>query len=210
MTNGEMIRSFFDYNEWANRRLFDCVDRLEARAPASMRERFGASFDSIAGTYAHILQGEYVYSMRWLGIDRPALPTGDDAIADLRRRWQEHTALIHRWLAQAPDGALDQPIPTRRYDHEFAQPAWQQLLALINHGSHHRSELADMLTRAGEPPPPFDVADFYAERAGATITPAAHEVPRRRRLCRCEEATPDEAIPQASTAPRTWSDAPSS
>src|SRR5437868_3818729 len=114
-----MIRSFFDYNEWANRRLFDCVDRLESRAPSAMRERFGASFDSIAGTYAHILQGEYVYSMRWLGIERPALPTGDDAIADLRRRWEEHSAVIQRWVDSAGPAALDRPIATRRYDHEF-------------------------------------------------------------------------------------------
>lgn len=45
-------------------------------------------------------------------------------------------------------------------------PLWQLMLHVVNHITHHRSELADMLTRLGYPPPPTDLVQYCLEQTG--------------------------------------------
>jgi uncharacterized damage-inducible protein DinB len=43
----------------------------------------------------------------------------------------------------------------------YAYPVWQMMVHLVNHGTHHRSELAEMLTQLGSPPPSLDLLVYY-------------------------------------------------
>lgn len=45
----------------------------------------------------------------------------------------------------------------------FAQPLWQQLQHVVNHGTHHRSEIAAMVTLTKGSPAPTDMVLFYRQ-----------------------------------------------
>ena len=43
----------------------------------------------------------------------------------------------------------------------FSQPLWQMLQHVVNHATHHRSEIATMLTMTKGSPPGTDMSIFY-------------------------------------------------
>jgi transposase len=54
----------------------------------------------------------------------------------------------------------------RRYPHRgeyWAYPLWQMLVHLVNHGTLHRSEVAELLTRLNSPPPGLDPLIYFGE-----------------------------------------------
>jgi uncharacterized damage-inducible protein DinB len=95
--------------------------------------------------------------------------TGDafPTLADIRSRWQQHHADLDGFLAELTTERLKAPL---RYTHisgaVYELPLWQQLMHVVNHGTHHRSELADMLTRLGRPPKPTDLIRYFLEETG--------------------------------------------
>jgi uncharacterized damage-inducible protein DinB len=50
---------------------------------------------------------------------------------------------------------------TNTMGERYAYPVWQMMVHLVNHGTHHRSELAEMLTQLGSPPPSLDLLVYY-------------------------------------------------
>ncbi len=69
-----------------------------------------------------------------------------------------------RFLADLTPERLVAPLSyTTTGGQSFTQPLWQPLLHVVNHGTHHRSEAADLLTRLGHPPPPLDLIIYYRE-----------------------------------------------
>ena len=45
----------------------------------------------------------------------------------------------------------------------FSQPLWQMLQHVVNHATHHRSEIATMLTMTKGSPPGTDMTIFYRQ-----------------------------------------------
>lgn len=158
----EAIRSLYRYDRWVNGLLLEAAERLPAERS---REKLGASFDSVHGTLAHVLGAEAVWLGRWHG-EAPTLLRGGDLpdLAAVRRRWAENDARLDRFLAELTPEKLVAPIGyTTTEGKRFEQPLWQMMLHLVNHGTHHRSELCEMLTRLGQPPPPTDLIYYYRE-----------------------------------------------
>lgn len=162
-----MLRSFFAYNHWVNDRMLALVEQVPTDR---LQEQMGGSFDSIQGTAAHILQGESFYYYRWIGQLQPRdrRPSDRRTIAELRQLWTEHRALIDEFLGNLTPEQLYTPLRYGRRNGEatYELPLWQVMLQMVNHGTHHRAELADMLTRVGLEPPPTDLIVYYEELAG--------------------------------------------
>jgi uncharacterized damage-inducible protein DinB len=130
------------------------------------RERFGASFDTIHGTLGHILGAQIIWLSRWNGVSPPRVIGGDDFpdLLAIRRRWQAHQDDLAAFLYALTPEKLAAPLTyTNTRGEQYTYPLWQQMLHIVNHGTHHRSELAEMLTRAGFPPPPTDLLVYYDE-----------------------------------------------
>jgi uncharacterized damage-inducible protein DinB len=163
----EMLRSLFAYNHWVNDRLLALVEQV---APERLQEQMGGSFDSIQGTAAHILQGELFYYYRWIGQQQPQgrRPSERRTIGELRALWAENRALIDAFLERLTPEQLYTPLRYGRRNSQatYELPLWKIMLQMINHGTHHRAELADMLTRVGLEPPPTDLIVFFEEQAG--------------------------------------------
>ena len=155
------IRALYAYNSWVNNQLLDAAAALPTEV---LRDRHGATFDSIHDNFAHILGAQILWLSRWRGTSPAKLSAGVDFadLAAIRAGWVSHQTDLDRFLAQLTPQQLAGKI---RYVNLAGQPfayrLWQMLVHVVNHGTHHRGEIAELLTRAGHPPPPTDFLVYY-------------------------------------------------
>jgi len=101
-----------------------------------------------------------------------ALPSPDvyDSLAKVRAVWEDEEGRIRAIVnALGPDG-IARPIAYTGWDgRRQAQPFWQMLQHLVNHGSYHRGQITTMLRQMNVPPAKsMDLIAFYRERAATT------------------------------------------
>src|SRR3990172_11098579 len=68
MSKLEMVRSLFEYNEWANEQVLEAAARVNEEELT--RER-GVSFGSVQGILLHILGSHVSWLMKWTGEPPP-------------------------------------------------------------------------------------------------------------------------------------------
>lgn len=162
----ETFRSLFGYHRWVTERLLADAERLPHE---QTRQSFGASFDSIHGTAVHLLGAERTWYSRWTG-EPPIATRAEDYpdVATVHGAWLQQQRRLDEFLDGLTAARLDQELRwTNSAGLAFELPLWQTLLQVVNHGTHHRAELADMLTRAGRPPEPTDLIVYYREQTEA-------------------------------------------
>ena len=150
----ELIRGLYDYHRWANRRLFEVAANLGDPVTRDMGKHW--SVPTVKGMFAHIYGADFIWLSRWKGSSPGRLPGDADfaTLADLRARWDdletEQRAFVHG-LAEA-DLARPVTYKNTRGD-QFSAPLGPLLQHVANHATHHRSELATMVTLISGPPP---------------------------------------------------------
>lgn len=155
------IRALFDYNAWANERLLAAAAGLTAEeftAPT----RFPRG--SLRGSLLHILNAVRFHLAHWEGgPPRPALAANDiPDVAALAARVERDEATLRAFLATLTDADLDRPCTITfggDYD-DVTAPLWQLMVHVVNHGTQHRSDIAQMLTDLGHSPGDLDLLDI--------------------------------------------------
>jgi uncharacterized damage-inducible protein DinB len=163
--NVEDVRELFDYNAWANRRLFEALAQL----PAEQYVRdLKSSFGSIHGTLCHIVWAEQLWLHRWVAKAPPGTPQGRDlaGLAEARARWEaieaERAAFLGGFTEpRLGEGVTIQPTSGGAYTHTFRQ----MFLHTVDHSSYHRGQIVAMLRQLGVKPPSTGMIGFYRERA---------------------------------------------
>ena len=160
------ILTLYDYNYWATRRI------LDASAHVSL-EQFTVptahSFGSLRGTLIHILDSECAWRMllqhNTLGyfdaMREEDFPTSEV----VEQRWKEEELAMRDYLVHLTDADLTGIIryTTDEGDHR-ERVLWHCLLHVVNHGTHHRSEAAAILTDYGHSPDGLDFTAFLNEQ----------------------------------------------
>ena len=157
----------FEYNAWANERVLEQSARVAEAdyfAPAH-----GLSFGSLHATLVHILVAEIVWVARWRGREPPK-SLRDARQADrlamdeipffnlLRDMWREHQARMDEFATLLTAERLAEPVSYRtQYGEPNAQPLWQLMSHLLNHGTQFRAEAAVRLTQLGHSPGDLDL-----------------------------------------------------
>jgi uncharacterized damage-inducible protein DinB len=163
------IRTVIEFNYWGNHRALDACAGL---TPEQFTRDLGNSFPSVRDTLAHILGAEWIWHERWHGRSPTALPKPTDYpdFATLRARWSEVESDIRTFI-----GALDEARLARVHEYRLvsgagsAQPLWQLIQHLVNHGSYHRGQITMMLRILGAKPAGTDLITFYRERPAAAV-----------------------------------------
>ena len=163
----EMIRGLYAYHRWANRRLFDAAAALgEAAAGREVGKQF--SFPTVRRMFAHLYGADWVWLMRWKGTSPAKLPGGEiESLAALREKWdaveKEQQAFIES-LAPADLGRIVDYKNTE--GKPFRLPLGPLLQHVVNHATHHRSEIATMLTMIHGSPPFTDLVYYHLIQSG--------------------------------------------
>ena len=162
--NIQDMQTLYEYNYWANDRILRASALV---SPQELSARAAHGYGSLRATLVHTLDTEY----GWRMLCQHATVTPDMAeaefptVASIAQRWREEEATMRAYLASLTDGDLAGYV---RYTTSSGQPRervlWHCLLHIVNHGTQHRSEAADLLTEYGSSPGDLDFTVFLNEQ----------------------------------------------
>jgi uncharacterized damage-inducible protein DinB len=165
--NAEEIRQLYDYNAWANRRLFDACEPLK---PEQFTRDLHSSFPSVRDTLVHILGAECLWYERFQGRHPKELLSAAEfhTLGDIRRRALAAETDLLKFIGGLTREDLARIFEFRTIAGElYPSPLWQALQHLVNHGSYHRGQVTAFLRQLGAQPVSLDLIRFYRERAAA-------------------------------------------
>ena len=167
METRDLIRAYYDYNEWANNRLLSVCEKL---TPEQFSQSQGVSWDSIETNLAHIVAAQVNWLSRWRTGRNSRATTELQDIAGLgpvRRAFDESHADLREFIAGLSDERLAQPLGfTDSSGTAYESALWQLLLHVANHGTYHRGEVAMALSGLGNSPGDLDYRRFEVTRSG--------------------------------------------
>src|SRR5262245_28917152 len=160
--NVDSIRAFFAYNRWANRRLLDAAGELTAE---ELNQDLLGSFQSIKGTFRHLLWGERSWLRFW---------QADDFGPDLAStEFPDLPAIVAGWNALEEEKAVfvrglsDEKLRAPRSVDEDEYVLGELIQHALNHSTHHRGQVVMMLRQLGRTPPGTGFRQFLtAHRKG--------------------------------------------
>jgi uncharacterized damage-inducible protein DinB len=161
------LETLLDYHYWARDRMLDAVEPLSTE---EFNRDLRNSFPSIRATVVHMYSADWVWCARWTGDSPAAMP--DPAPADcpdvpaIRRAWVDQEREVRGILASVGEGGVTRPMQYRGFGGQLqAQPFWQQLQHLVNHGAYHRGQVTTMLRQLGVTSlKSVDLIAFYREQ----------------------------------------------
>ena len=158
--SADTIRGHIDYTVWASGLLLDAARQL---SPEELNRDFGTADKNVLGTLVHIFAADRVWLRRIHGQAPTAFVEPEDRdFARLPEAW----LAVHRgwkeWAALLNDSQVMENISYRDLaGNQYQQPAWQIVLHLVNHGTHHRGAVAGFLRAMGHAPPKLDLIFYY-------------------------------------------------
>lgn len=159
MGRKEMLLALYDYGVWANAKLL----HIAAQLPDEVyRKRWSEGYQPIHDTLVHNYGADMRWLARWQGNPAPAFvnPAELATLAEIGKRWTVLAAQRRAYIESLSDVQLDAEIEWVRGEERMTLPRWQAMLTAATHGIQHRSEIAAMLTDAGDSPGNLDFV-FY-------------------------------------------------
>ena len=142
--NVDDVQFLFEYDRWANARMFEAVDALTEEQFASVRE-----------TLAHIAGVEWIWFQRCNGVNPRTTPDWmiDPTRATLRAQLQAIEREWQSFIAALSDDDLDRRIDYVKIDGETGSRKLVHLLQhVVNHSTYHRGQVATRMRQAGGTP----------------------------------------------------------
>lgn len=147
------VRSLLRYNRWANDRLLATMQAADAPPERAVE------------LFSHLLRTQDVWFGRVQDTDHAGLDFWvNEGLAGCAERVE---ASANRWqtvLNERAANNLDQPVVyTNSSGTTFETPLQDLLTHVVNHGTHHRAQIALLLREADIPPPATDYIFFVRE-----------------------------------------------
>lgn len=157
----ELVRGLYDYHWWANRRLFEHAATLgEDTVGRAVGTQF--SFPTVRRMFAHLYAADWIWLARWKGSSPTALP-GDDlqTLAEVRERWDQTEGEQRAFIEVLTPADLARVVAYKSTEgRPYTLALWPLLQHVPNHATHHRSEIATMITMLHGPPPDTGIATY--------------------------------------------------
>jgi uncharacterized damage-inducible protein DinB len=167
MVTPELLRTLFQYNAWADRRLLDACAALTNE---QFTRNLGSSFSSVRDTVAHLYGAEWVWNERIQGRSPSALVSGAGFpdLESIRAKLEEMDQHYIEYVSKLTPQDLERVMRYKSFSgDEFSNPLWQSLHQLTNHASYHRGQIVTMLRQLGVKPVSTDLIGYYREQAAA-------------------------------------------
>ena len=142
------------YNQWMNRKLYQACDEL---TEAQLKQDVGAFFGSIQATFNHLLYADTIWIRRFTGRPitglRPRMEFHPDFDA-LRAMRDTFDSEIVDWATKVEQAWLAADFTYTRQADSVAvtSTAWRLVAHMFNHQTHHRGQIATMLSQFGVDP----------------------------------------------------------
>jgi uncharacterized damage-inducible protein DinB len=157
----DLIGGLYDYHRWANRRLFDVALALgEDLASQDVGKQF--SYTTIRRMFGHLYGADRIWLTRWTGGPPTAVPGGEFAtLASIRAPWDDLERDQRAYIESLSAADLGRVIQYSNAEgKQVRAPLGPLLQHVANHATHHRSEIATMLTMVSSSPPDTGLATY--------------------------------------------------
>ena len=156
----EVLRSHLGYTAWASRMLVDAAAGLSGE---ELTRDFGTADKSVLATLVHIFAADRVWLTRLNGEPAHAFVTDADyQLAVLQNDWPALHTRWKRWASELTWEAARADVSyTDMSGNAWRQPVGQLVLHMVNHGTHHRGQVAGFLRTMGHAPPKLDLVHYY-------------------------------------------------
>jgi len=160
----EQIRELYDFNAWANGRVFDSCAVL---TPEQFARAIGSSYPSVRETLAHIVTGEWVWLELWLGrthsaSDRQSYASQFTDIASIRAGWSAVEKERRPFLNALTAASLERVIEyTSLMGNRCAYTLCRMMQHVVNHSTYHRGQVTTLLRQLGAQPPATDYLRYF-------------------------------------------------
>ena len=165
----EVVRSVYDYNSWANRRLFAAGRALGPDVTRDLGPHF--SFPTVKGLFAHIVGADRIWLDRFVA--KPAGRLLGDAdfasMESIAAAWEALEDEQRGFLASLTPADLAKPVhytSALMGGRALTLALGGLLLHVANHATHHRSEIATMITLVKGSPPGTDRMIYELMQSG--------------------------------------------
>jgi len=162
-----MVRELYDYHRWANRRLFEVATALGEEVVAQeVGQQF--SYPIIRRMFGHLYGADRIWLSRWKGTSMTTVP-GDEfaTLASIRAPWDELEQELRAYLDALTPADLERIHEFRNQQGKLLRfPLGPQLQHVVNHATHHRSEIATMITMVSSSPPDTGLNAYLLLKSG--------------------------------------------
>jgi uncharacterized damage-inducible protein DinB len=165
--NVDDFRVLYDYNAWANHRTLESCAALDSE---EFTRDLGSSFRSVRDTLVHIGGAEWIWLERWHGRAPQSMPQASDSpdLESVRRRSAEIERDLLDYVASLTPENLQRVVQYKTLaGTPMAQPLWQCLQHLVNHGTYHRGQITTLLRQLGGKPVSTDLVGYYRQLASS-------------------------------------------
>jgi uncharacterized damage-inducible protein DinB len=161
----DFIAHSYEYGVWANRKL---LDKASALAQEHLHHKFTQGAQPILHTFVHLVSAESRWFQSWQGLPPMNPLTIEDlpTLDAVRARWEPLFAERRAFIESLTPEKLSRSISRKLGERTVTLPLWLALIHVANHGTQHRSEIAAMLTDAGQSPGDMDMTLYYFESLG--------------------------------------------
>lgn len=148
MLTKALLRAFLEYNYQADAKI---LDAFAALTPEQAQKETGISHGNALDLIRHMADTEWSWRLYADGGTGGKYLWEAEDISDLTKLaafWAAERERMRAYLDSLSEATLAEIVelsPT------LSVPRWQILLHLVNHSTHHRSELGQYLTECGHP-----------------------------------------------------------
>jgi uncharacterized damage-inducible protein DinB len=168
--NKEDIQLLYEYDRWANNRVFQAVSALSAE---QFTRDLGGSYRSVRDALLHIIAGEWGWLAYWKEPSHSAtfladLKTRRDRlfnrdvfpnVAALRQKWAEVEKEQAEFVNSLTNETLGKMLPFRSTQVRLVHLVQH----LANHSTYHRGQVSLMMRQLGAEPVATDFHVFLVE-----------------------------------------------
>lgn len=158
------LRELYDYNTWANGRIFDAASKLSTE---QFNQTVPGSFPSVRETLRHILAAEWIWLSRWKGESPSAIPAEWDTstMEGIRSHWEENTKNLITFVRGLSASDVQRSVTYRSIKGDsFTNTMSQILRHLVNHSTYHRGQIVNMLRNLGSGGVGTDMIIYFREQ----------------------------------------------
>ena len=158
------LATLIGYNAWRNALVLNAAAGL---GPDALYAPTRFPMGSLGGTLIHAMGAERIWTQRLTGIPTTPFPRPAEFpdLESIVRAWGPVEESLRAYALGCSDADLARVFEFRRLNGEkYSAVIGDVLLHVVNHGTQHGAEIAQMLTELGRSPGDIDLIGFTRER----------------------------------------------
>ena len=159
--NKDEVQHLFEYNRWANNRMFKALSELTTEKFTS---KLPNSHRSVRDTLVHIISGEWIWLKRWKGMSPEDMFQPEDYpdLASVQQKWGAVESEQTDFVNKITDDLLDMNISYVNTEGETCEYQLVRMMQhVVNHSTYHRGQVMALLKQLGEKPVATDLLVFH-------------------------------------------------